>query len=98
MSYQVYDEDGYKGDFATSKGGYDYLSYLRGLSIEEITHFLEEGYDTVPEAIYEAIRLVDPPDGLIKTTHENFLELLPKCNGIVIVSDGMNDDLEDIEE
>lgn len=95
MSYQVYDEFGFKGDFATNKGGYDYLSFLRGLQLADLEKFIEQGFDLVPEAILEVLQEVNPPAGLIEETHNNFMKLLSLCEGMVIVSDGLNDDLDD---
>lgn len=98
MSYQVYDEDGFVGDFATTKGAYDYLSYIRGQEVEELAQLVNEGFDTVPEAIKEELEKISPPEGLLMDTHENFLKLLDKCKGVVIISDGVNDNLDDAEE
>lgn len=97
MSYQVYDEDGFVGDFATNKGAVDYLSFIRGQEIPELMQLVSEGFDLIPEAIKEELEKVSPPEGLLMDTHKNFLSLLDKCKGIVIISDGINDDLEDEE-
>jgi len=97
MSFQIYDEDGYVGDFGTTKGTRDYLSYLRGLDREYLKAFLSEGWDVIPEALLEDLQEVDPPAGVLKETHENFLDLLEKCKGIVVLTDGISDDLEDEE-
>lgn len=94
MSNQVYDENGFVGDFATNKGTYEYLSYLRGLQIDEIEKLIEQGFDVIPEAVLEILSEVNPPAGLIKETHDNFLLLLKECKGVVIISDGLNEDLE----
>lgn len=98
MSFQVYDERGFQGDFATNTGTYNYFSYLRGLNIDPLKQLIEEGYDVVPAAILETLSEVKMPEGDLKVTHENFLETLELCKGIVIISDGINDDMEDAEE
>jgi hypothetical protein len=97
MSYQIYDENGYVADFGTTRGTHDYLAYLRGLDREELMQFVNEGFDIVPEALEENLEDINPPKGDLYTTHENFLNTLSKCKGIVILSDGLNDDLEDAE-
>jgi hypothetical protein len=97
MSFCIYDENGYVGDFATTKGTRDYLVYVRGLDIPETLQFVLEGWDVIPEAILEEFEKINPPEGLIKETHDNFLSLLKKCSGIVVLSDGISDDLEDEE-
>lgn len=98
MSYQVYDENGYVGDFATTKGLNDFMKWLLSIDDEEIIVFAEESLSVYPEALMEALASQDPPLGDIEKTYANFLELLPKCKGVVIISDGLNDDLEDYEE
>lgn len=98
MSFQVYDERGFRADFATNTGTHNYFSYLRGLSIEALNQLVEEGYDVVPAAILETLSEVSVPEGDLKITHENFLKTLESCKGVVIISDGINDDLEDAEE
>jgi hypothetical protein len=95
MTFYVYDEDGYKGDFGTNKGAHDYMAYLFGLDREELEDFTRDGYDISPEALLESLKDVNPPKGDITSTHENFLSILEKCKGIVILSNGLNDDLED---
>lgn len=98
MSLQIYDENGYVGDFATTKGAFDYLTYLRGLEQEELAQFLTEGFDLVPEALLEVLEITSVPEGALSDTHANFLSTLRQCEGIVILSDGISDDLEDAEE
>jgi hypothetical protein len=94
MSNQVYDVDGFVDDFATNKGTTDYFNYLRGLNDPYLEKFVEEGWDLVPEALLETLEELDPPRGEIKEVHEKFKESLMKCSGIVIISDGLNDDLD----
>ena len=95
MSYQVYDENGYVGDFATTRGLNDFMRWCESTSDEDLIEFAKEGMYIYPEALKESLELYDPPVGDIKKTYDNFLDLLPKCKGIVIVSDGANDDLEE---
>lgn len=95
MSYQVYDESGYVGDFATTKGLDDFMKWCETLEDIEIRDFAENASYIYPEALQEAFEAYDPPAGDIQKTYENFLSLLPKCKGIVIISDGINEDLED---
>jgi hypothetical protein len=98
MSYQVYDENGYVGDFATTKGYEDFVNWCNGLQEEEIQDFITDGMSIHPLVLHEVLADYDPPLGDIKKTYDNFLKLLLECSGIVIVSDGLNDDLEDLEE
>jgi hypothetical protein len=98
MSYQLYDEDGYIGDFATNKGAYDYLTYLKGLDNPDIERIVNHGVDVVPEAIVETLENIQVPDGPMEETHKNFIFMLKKCSGIAVISDGLNDDLEDLPE
>jgi len=88
MGFCLHDEDGYVADFATVKGAYDYLTYLRGLQIPELEEFAEAGFFIVPEALLEILSEVEVPEGPMQSTHESFLESLPKCKGIVIIWDG----------
>lgn len=98
MSYQVYDENGYVGDFATTKGLDDFMKWLQSTEDDDLIDFAENAIYIVPEALAETLVQYQPPLGDIRKTYDNFLELLPKCEGIVMISDGLNDDLEDLEE
>ena len=98
MSYQVYDENGYVGDFATTKGLDDFMKWCESTNDVDLIEFSKEGMYIYPLALYEILAEYDPPLGDLRKTYDNFLELLPKCKGIVIVSDGANDKLEDEEE
>ena len=98
MSYQLYDENGYVDDLATTKGLNDMLSYLRGLDKPGLRKLLEEGWDLIPEAILEEFGDIDPPAGEIKDTIDKLKENLKKCVGIVIFSDGLNDGLSQEEK
>jgi len=95
MSYQIYDENGYVGDFATTKGLTDFMKWCESTDDVDLINFYKDGMYIYPEALKESLELYDPPVGDIKKTYDNFLDLLPKCKGIVIVSDGANDDLEE---
>ncbi len=98
MSYYVYDENGYVGDFATTKGLNDFMKWAESTEDGELVALAENAMYIFPMAIKESLEAFDPPLGEIKDTYDNFLELLPKCQGIVIISDGLNDDLEDYAE
>ena len=95
MSYFVYDENGYVGDFATTKGLNDFMKWCESIPDIDLQDFVEKGMAIFPLALRETLREYDPPLGEIKKTYDNFIELLPKCKGIVMISDGINDDLED---
>ena len=94
MSNMCFDENGYVGDFATNKGQTDFFAYLKGLDDPDLEEFINEGSYLIPEALLEVLGKYDPPRGEIKETMDNFKELLPKCKGIVIISDGLNDGKE----
>jgi hypothetical protein len=98
MSYHVYDENGYVGDFATTKGLRDFMEWCKSLDDIEIQGFTEDAMYIFPLALKESLDEFDPPLGDIKKTYDNFMDLLPKCKGIVMISDGANDDLDQIEE
>jgi serine/threonine protein phosphatase PrpC len=98
MSYQVYDENGYIGDFATTKGFDDFMKWCESTEDDEIVSFAQNAMSIYPMALDEALDDFAPPLGDLKKTYDNFRELLPKCESIVMVSDGLNDDLEDEEE
>jgi hypothetical protein len=99
MSYQLYDENGFVADLATTKGLNDMLAYLRGLDIPGLNKLIQEGWDLIPEAILEELEeYVDPPAGEIKDTLDILKKNLKKCVGIVIFSDGLNDGLAALEE
>jgi len=93
MSYQVYDENGYVGDFATTRGLNDFMGWCRSTNDEDLIEFAKEGMYIYPLALYETLVDYEPPAGDLKKTYDNFMSLLPKCKGIVIISDGANDDL-----
>lgn len=97
MSYQVYDEGGYVGDFATTKGMDDFMKWLEVTGDEEIISFALNAVYIFPMALKEALESHDPPEGDLKKTYDNLMELLSKCKGVVMVSDGLNDDLEEVE-
>lgn len=98
MSYQVYDENGYVGDFATTKGCHDFMQWCESTGDVDLKRFFNSGSSIFPMSLMEALELFDPPLGEVEKTYNNFLELLPKCKGIVIISDGINDDLEDEDD
>lgn len=98
MGFRVYDENGYVGDFATTKGCDDFMKWLKSTEDEDLMDFADNGIYIVPEALAETLVGYQPPKGDIKSIYDNFLELLPKCEGIVMISDEVNDDLEDLEE
>jgi hypothetical protein len=98
MSYQVYDENGYVGDFATTKGFNDFMEWCKSTEDVELIQFAENGIYIFPEAIKESLEKYDPPLGDIRKTYDDFLALLPRCEGVVMISDGLNDDLEDYAE
>ena len=98
MSYQVYDENGYVGDFATTKGMHDYMNWLRTTGDDDLGDFADNAIWIHPEALGEVLMDYIPPVGDIQKTNDNFISLLPQCSGIVMISDGLNDDLEDEEE
>ena len=98
MSYYVYDENGYVGDFATTKGLSEFMKWCESIEDIEIRDFAENGMYIYPMALYESLEVVDPPAGDIQKTYDNFMDLLPSCTGIVMISDGANDDLPDSEE
>jgi hypothetical protein len=97
MSYYVYDENGYVGDFATTKGLDDFMKWCETIEDIEVREFAENASHIHPEALHESFEVYDPPEGDIKKTYDNFLSILPKCKGIVIVSDGVNEDLPEEE-
>lgn len=97
MSYCIYDENGYVGDFATTKGLDDFMRWCRSVEDIDLQEFANDGMYIFPEALKESLEIYDPPTGDIKKTYDNFLQLLSKCSGIVIVSNGANDDLEEEE-
>lgn len=97
MSYQVYDENGYVGDFATTKGMDDFMKWLSSTGDDDLEIFAETSIHIYPMAIKESLAAYDPPLGDIQETYDNFMELLPKCQGIVMISDGLNDDLEEVQ-
>lgn len=99
MAYQLYDENGYVDDLATTKGLNDMLAYLRGLDIPGLYKLIDEGWDLIPEAILEEFEeYVDPPIGEVKDTIDILKKNLKKCKGIVIFSDGLNEALDKVEE
>jgi hypothetical protein len=97
MSYQVYDENGYVGDFASTKGLDEFMKWLSTTDDDELVVFSENSIYIFPMALKEVLEEYDPPAGDIKLTYDNFMELLPKCQGLVMISDGLNDDLEETE-
>jgi hypothetical protein len=94
----VYDENGFVGDFATTKGLNDFMRWCESTEDIELKELAETGMYIFPMAIKESLEEFDPPIGDIKKTYDNFLKVLSKCSGIVIISDGANDDLGEIEE
>ena len=98
MGYYLYDENGYVDDFATTKGASDLMAFLKGLEIPGLQKLVEEGWDLIPEAILEELEDVNPPAGEVKDTLDIFKKNLKKCKGIVIISDGLNDGLAQLEE
>ena len=99
MAYQLYDENGFVSDLATTKGLNDMLAYLKGLNIPGLNKLIQEGWDLIPEAILEEFEeYVDPPAGEVKDTIDALKKNLKKCIGIVIFSDGLNDGLAALEE
>ena len=96
MGFYLYDENGYVDDLGTTKGVYDLMTYLKGLDIEGLKRFIEEGWDIVPEALAEELEAVDPPAGEVKDTLDILRENLYKCKGIAIISDGLNEGVENV--
>jgi hypothetical protein len=74
------------------------MSWCETLEDIDIQSFAEEASSSFPEVLMESLELYDPPLGEIRATYDNFMNLLPKCKGIVIISDGLNDNLEATEE
>jgi hypothetical protein len=96
MSYYIYDENGYVGDFATTKGLDDFMKWCEGVEDIDVSGFAEEGMSVYPDALKESLELYDPPEGDIKKTYDNLLKLIPECQGVVIISDGSNSEVEEV--
>lgn len=97
MGFYLYDEDGYVDDFATIKGANDLFTYLKGLDIPGLRKLVNDGWDVYPEALLEELEEVNPPAGEVKDTLDIFKENLKKCKGIVIISDQINEGIEENE-
>ena len=91
MAYQLYDENGYVDDLATTKGLNDLLAYLKSTDTPGLNQLIQEGWDLIPEAILEEMEDLEPPAGEVKDTLDQLKKNLKKCVGIVIFSDGLNE-------
>jgi len=98
VGYCAYDVNGYVGDIGTATGLFDFMRWCAGTEDFELINFSEEGKAIVPEALLEALQMYEPPKGDIKEVYDALLMVLPKCKEIVVISDGLNDDLEDFME
>jgi len=93
MSYQIYDVNGFASDLSTTLGLQEYTDWAETLNDPMLNSFIEEGTTETPALLAEVLDEYDPDDADVASVHENLINALRKCNGIAIISDGLNDDL-----
>ncbi len=101
MSFSIYDVNGFVGDFATTTGLSELSRFIEeqeGQSMEDAKGFLQMGGALITNDLIDGFRIAAPRKDTIRETVTNLVELLEKCDTVAIISDGLNDDLQDLEE
>lgn len=93
MSYYAYDADGWLGDVASSKGWEDALRVLLRNTGAPLRMFADRGYTEDPKALAQALDGLAVNEEDIGLTLTNLAELARTADGVLIVSDGVVENL-----
>ena len=90
MGYSLFDSNGYIGDVGTTGGLQDLRKYCLSMKKHNVRLFLDKGAALITEVFMNEVKALRPRKKTIQTTAENLLVLLERCEGVAIISDGVN--------
>jgi len=96
MSYAVYDANGYVGDMASGGGLKELREHAVTTDNEALKTFVDDGYAD-PDTLAKAITL-PVGESELGDTLKNLKELAGKCELIMIISNGIEDDVDEDEK
>ena len=91
MSFQAFDVRGFLGDVGTAHGWAELAEALRRTGVPSVTEFANNGYTEHPQKLALALGTVPDVEGL-----SNLRELALKAAGVLIVSDGVEEEEEQL--
>jgi hypothetical protein len=99
MSFAIYDVNGFVGDLATNTGMAELARFIEAQEeMPDAKEFIKKGAALITDFLVGDFQDMEPKKETVQQTITNFLELVEKADTVVIISDGLNDDLEDLDE
>lgn len=97
MTYYIYDANGYVGDLASTNGLRELRNYLESIEAPKIQSLLSAGYKARNDELLTEINSLATPDNpTVRETVSNLIALTNRCDEIIIITDGVFDDSEEM--